>query len=110
MAHLLRNLPLCPEDLHQLGEAYEIVLVGLRLKDRSDPITELVARRIFEILQTGTVDARELSRAVLAEFGSQSDSPVGQIGMTAAKVAVSATMNSSVVGFKDRVSSIPVSE
>jgi len=110
MAHLLRNLPLGPEDLHQLGEAYEIVLVGLRLTDRSDPITELVARRIFEILQTGTVDARELSRAVLAEFGSQSVSSIEQISVTAPKVAVSVSMNSSVVGFTDRVSSVRVSE
>jgi hypothetical protein len=71
---LFNNLPLGPEEIRRLGQAYESVLLGLRLSDRVDPITELVARRMFETWQRGIVDAGALARVVIEEFGSQSDS------------------------------------
>jgi hypothetical protein len=71
---LFNDLPLGPEDIRRLAKAYESVLVRLRLADRADPITELVARRIFETWQRGIVDAGVLARVVIEEFGSQSDS------------------------------------
>jgi hypothetical protein len=70
---VFNNLPLGPEDIRRLGKAYESVLLDLRLSDRVDPITELVAR-MFETWQRGTVDAGALARVVIEEFGSQSDS------------------------------------
>ena len=70
---LLHNLPLGPEEIRQLTTAYEAVLAGLGLKDRSDPITELVARRIFETWQTGVVDATELATVVLDKLGNKRD-------------------------------------
>jgi hypothetical protein len=71
---VFNNLPLGPEDIRRLGKAYESVLLDLRLSDRVDAITELVARRMFETWQRGTVDAGALARVVIDEFGSQSDS------------------------------------
>jgi len=53
---ILQNSPLRPEDLRILVAAYERTLQALGLKDRSDPITELVAKKIIEIGQTGLRD------------------------------------------------------
>lgn len=46
---LLQNIPLSPEDVGRLVTAYESTLEGLELTSRSDPITEIVARKIIEI-------------------------------------------------------------
>ena len=50
---ILQNMPLSPEDISRLVAAYEVTLKALGLTDRNDPITELVARKIIEIGQTG---------------------------------------------------------
>jgi hypothetical protein len=42
-----------PEDTKRLGEAYELALVALRIRDRNDPVTETIAQCIIEIGQTG---------------------------------------------------------
>ena len=39
---------------------------ALRLKDRRDPITEMVAEKVFEIAQTGVGDAAEISKLAIA--------------------------------------------
>jgi hypothetical protein len=41
---VLQNSPLGPEDIERLVMAYEQTLRGLGLKDRSDPITQLIAK------------------------------------------------------------------
>ena len=45
-----------PEDVKQLGEAYEMALVELRLTNRADPLTETIAQYIIEAGQTGERD------------------------------------------------------
>jgi hypothetical protein len=50
---LLQRSAFAPEDTKRLGQAYELALVQLELKDRDDPLTESIARSIIEIAQTG---------------------------------------------------------
>jgi hypothetical protein len=52
-----------------LAAAYEQVLGALGLKKRSDPMTELVARKIIEIAQTGVRDSHELATMAIKELG-----------------------------------------
>ena len=60
---ILQNSPLHPEDIRRLVAAYEKTLQALGLKDRSDPITEIVARKIIEIGQTGLRDPENCDRS-----------------------------------------------
>ncbi len=68
---LLQDSPVAAEDVEHLVAAYEATLHALRLVDRTDPITELVALKIIEIgRQTGIRDPAELSRLVVKAFGT----------------------------------------
>ena len=49
-----------PTDIERLATAYESALRILELNDRDDPITEIIARRIFEAAQTGLRDPDSL--------------------------------------------------
>ena len=68
---ILQNSPLSPEDISRLTAAYEATLKALGLADRSDPITELVARKIIEIGQTGVRDPLEISRRAVTDLGPE---------------------------------------
>jgi hypothetical protein len=50
-------------DISCMATAYEAALTLLRLKDRSDPVCELLAKRIIEIHQSGVHDAPKLCTA-----------------------------------------------
>jgi hypothetical protein len=65
---LLQNRAFEPEDIERLTVAYEAALRMLRLANRGDPITELVAERIIEIAQTGVRDPAKLCAAALRDF------------------------------------------
>jgi hypothetical protein len=58
-----------PEEVAALGTAYEAMLVVLRLEDRSDPITEIVAKKIIEIFQSGEHDQMKICNRVITELG-----------------------------------------
>jgi hypothetical protein len=49
-----------PEDIKFLAKAYDQALRELRLADRSDAMTEMVAKRIIELAQTGIRDPAKL--------------------------------------------------
>ncbi len=53
---LLENSPLGPAEIKLMTEAYEECLRLLRLNDRSDPLTELIAIQIVAITNTGERD------------------------------------------------------
>jgi hypothetical protein len=53
---LLKNGVFGPDEIKVLTTAYEEALRALRLKDRSDPATEMIARRIIELAQCGERD------------------------------------------------------
>jgi hypothetical protein len=58
-----------PEDITPLVAAYEDCLQTLKLSDRSDPATEILAKKIIEIAQTlGYGDSARLDRLALEEI------------------------------------------
>ena len=66
---LLQNSPLGPEDIARLVMAYEQTLRDLDLKDRSDQITQLIAKKIIEVGQTGVSDPAQISKLTIKELG-----------------------------------------
>jgi hypothetical protein len=66
---LIRNTVFEPKDIERLVAAYEQTLRALRLKDRDDPITQLVAEKIIAIGRLGIADPAEVSKLTLKELG-----------------------------------------
>lgn len=67
---ILQNKPLGPEEIGRLVTAYEASLKSLGLADRTDPITEIVARKIIEIGETGVRDPLQISKLALRDLGA----------------------------------------
>ncbi len=65
---LIQNTAFEPKDIERLVTAYEQTLRTLRLKDRSDPITQLVAEKIIAIGRLGIEDPAEISKLALKEL------------------------------------------
>ncbi|MGL3108060.1 hypothetical protein [Bradyrhizobium sp. BR 1432] len=67
---LLENsaLGLGPKQVNRIIEAYEQTLHTLGVKDRDDPLTEMIARKIIKIAQTGVDDAAQLSAQAIKEL------------------------------------------
>jgi hypothetical protein len=59
----LKNTPLA--ETGHLIAAYELTLRALRLADRNDPLTTIIAMRILEIAATGLNDPAEISKRVV---------------------------------------------
>ena len=59
-----------PEEISVLTTAYEQTLEKLGLVERSDPITQIVAKKIIEIGQSGVRDPEQLSSLALKELGA----------------------------------------
>jgi hypothetical protein len=57
-------------DNEHLVIAYEQTLRALCLKDRSDPITQLVAEKIIAIGRLGIEDPAEISKLALKALGT----------------------------------------
>jgi hypothetical protein len=66
---LLKGSPLEPELIRSLEAAHEKTLRKIGLVDRDDPITEMIARKIVEIAQTGVQDPAQLSAMAIKEIG-----------------------------------------
>jgi hypothetical protein len=66
---LLQNTVFEPKDIERLAAAYELTLRALRLKDRDDPITQLVAEKIIAIGRLKIEDPVEISELALKELG-----------------------------------------
>jgi hypothetical protein len=66
---MLQNTPMGPEEIACLVEACEQTLRHLSLKDRDGPLTELVAKKIIEVGQTGVRDPAEISRMAIKGLG-----------------------------------------
>ena len=67
---LLQNHAFGPDEITVLTSAFDDVLRRLRLADRADPATEVVARKIIELAQQGERDPTQLSeRAIQALSG-----------------------------------------
>lgn len=65
----LQNSGFDPESITIMTTAYEHARERLGLTDRSDQLTELVARKIIEIAQTGVRDPAQLCDQALSAIG-----------------------------------------
>jgi hypothetical protein len=65
---LIQNTVFEPKDIERLVSAFELTLRALRLKDRDDPITQLVAEKIIAIGRLGIEDPAEISKLALKEL------------------------------------------
>ena len=70
---LLENsaLGLVPKEVRCVIEAYEQTLHTLCVKDRDDPLTEMVATKIIKIAQTGVQDPAQLSALTIKELSAR---------------------------------------
>jgi hypothetical protein len=68
---LLRALAFDPEQVRELVEAYEGVLAELSLVDRTDPVTELIAKTIIDCAKAGEFDRKKLHDCALAAIKSK---------------------------------------
>jgi hypothetical protein len=59
-----------PDEAKVLIEAFEQSLQALRLVDREDPVTRLVAEKVLEAARGGERDTQRLRTWVLAQFGA----------------------------------------
>ena len=64
-----------PEEIEVMTAAYEAALTDLGLVDRADPITEIVARAIVNIMSRGERDPMTIKDRALKTIGTrESDS------------------------------------
>ena len=67
---LLQHSAFMPEDIAPIVAAYEDCLRILKLTNRADPFTEIVAKAIFQIAQTGVRDPAQLCELALEQIGT----------------------------------------
>jgi len=66
---LLRETSFDPDEIAVLADVYQLTLRKLNLVERSDPITEIVARKIIELRQRGVREPKQLSELTMKELG-----------------------------------------
>ena len=59
---------MAPDAISRVTAAYEQALHTLGVKDRDDPLTEMIAKTIIKIAQTGAHDAAQLSALAIKEL------------------------------------------
>jgi len=65
---LLERRGIGSEDSERLKQAFNLALNGLNLVDRSDPICEIVARKIIEIGMDGTRDPQDIAALTIKQL------------------------------------------
>jgi hypothetical protein len=65
---LLQQSAFTPEDIETIAAAYEDCLRILKLTNRSDPLTEIIAKTVFAIAQTGVRDPHRLRQLALEQI------------------------------------------
>ena len=67
---LLKSTSFDPDDVERLVSAYERTLHKLSLKNRKDdPLTEMLAKTIIEIRQTGITDPAQITQLAIKQLG-----------------------------------------
>jgi hypothetical protein len=72
---LLQNSAFGPEEVDRMTTAYEDALRILGLSNRSDPLTEIVAKKIIEIAQTGERDPSGICTQAISDLGMRPFKP-----------------------------------
>jgi hypothetical protein len=57
-----------PEEISRVIEAYEQALHTLGVKDRDDPLTEMIAQTIIKLAQSGVQDPAQISALAIKEL------------------------------------------
>jgi hypothetical protein len=60
---------MAPEEISRITEAYEHALHTLCVRDRDDRLTEMIAKTIIKIAQTGVHDAAQISALTIKQLG-----------------------------------------
>jgi hypothetical protein len=68
---LLEGRAFDPEVVAMMGEVFEDVLKTLGLVDRKDPVTELIAHRVVELVRSGERDPVRLKQLTLGSIHGQ---------------------------------------
>jgi hypothetical protein len=58
-----------PDEIEAMTAAYEVALIDLRLNDRDDPLTEIVAKAIVNVCATGERDPLKIKERALSTIG-----------------------------------------
>jgi hypothetical protein len=58
-----------PEEIRALTDAYDIALIVLRLTDKDDPVTELLAKSIAAVVATGERKPGEIATKAIDALG-----------------------------------------
>ena len=66
---LLQNSILTPDEISRVTAAYEHALHALCVKDRDDPLTEMIAKTIIKIAQIGVHEPAQLSALAIKQLG-----------------------------------------
>jgi hypothetical protein len=69
LARLLQNSAFGPDEIKRMTTAYEDALRVLGFVDRTDAITEIVAKKVIEIAQTGERDPFRIRARAIADVG-----------------------------------------
>ena len=70
IVRLLEGSSFDPESLQVIVAAYEEARQALGLVDRSDPLTETVARKIIEVAKTGERDPKVIRQRAIDDLGA----------------------------------------
>ncbi|RZN17768.1 hypothetical protein CWO90_37195 [Bradyrhizobium sp. Leo121] len=65
---LLLNSGVKPEEISRITAAYERALHTLCVKDRDDPLTEMIAKKVIKIAQSGIKDPAQISALAIKEL------------------------------------------
>jgi len=66
---LLQEAAFDEADIYRMTAAYEAALEILHLKNRDDPITELIAKKIIDVVHLGERDPPHICARALRELG-----------------------------------------
>jgi hypothetical protein len=66
---LLQQASFGPAEISVLTNAYEATLELLRLRDRADPLCELIAAKIILVYRTGERDPAKICARAIKELG-----------------------------------------
>jgi hypothetical protein len=58
-----------PDEIAAMTDAYEAALIVLRLTDRDDPITELIAKAVIEVARSGERDPIQIAEHAIRGLG-----------------------------------------
>jgi len=61
-------MPLEPEEMSRLKTAYEQALRGIGLVDQDDPLSEMVAKKVFKIAKSGVRDATDIAALAILDL------------------------------------------